>query len=199
MNFNKGFTIAEIIVSIAIVVLMMSVVLFGYRAYNDNIILSSAASEMAVTIRQAQSYGVSVKQLAGTNDFNTSYGIWFDLSNPGSYYMFADKNGNGKYDGDASCSAGAECVEKDDLKNNVTFSSFCSTNSVGVEACPAPGVQSVSVLFKRPNTEAYIYSFDSTGSLVSNSYNAVKIIFRTLSGQQSNVSVNRIGQVMIKQ
>jgi prepilin-type N-terminal cleavage/methylation domain-containing protein len=194
---NKGFTLAEIMVSIAIVVMIMSVVLFGYRSYDDSIILSSAAQEMAISIRQAQSYGVSVKQVVG-GDFNTSYGISFNLSNPGSYYIFADKNNNGKYDGDVNCSSGTECVEKDDLKNAVGLSSFCSTDLGGTETCPAQGVQSVSILFKRPDTDAYIYTFNSSGTMISGSYVSVKIVFSTRSGQQSNVSVNSIGQVTVK-
>jgi prepilin-type N-terminal cleavage/methylation domain-containing protein len=195
---NKGFTLAEIMVSIAIVVMIMSVVLFGYRSYNDNIILSSAGQEMAISIRQAQVYGVSVKQVVG-GDFNTSYGISFDLSNPGSYYIFADKNNNGKYDGDVNCSSGTECVEKDDLKNAVGLSSFCSTDLGGVETCPdTTGIRSVSILFKRPDTEAYIYTFNSSGTMISGSYRSIKIIFSTRSGQQSSVSVNSVGQVTVK-
>src|ERR1035437_10135833 len=150
---ENGFTLIETLIVVAIVGIIMGVVLFGYKSYNDNIVLSSAGQEMAITIRQAQSYGLSVKQVANTGDFNTNYGISFDLSNPASYYIFADKNGNGKYDGDLNCSVGTECVEKDDLKGKVTIVSFCATDQFAVETCPIPAVKSISIIFKRPDPD----------------------------------------------
>jgi prepilin-type N-terminal cleavage/methylation domain-containing protein len=196
---SSGFTLVEILVTLSIAAIMMTVILFSYKAYNDNLILSAAGQEMAIAIRQAQSYGLSVKQVSGTGSFNTNYGISFSLSNPTSYYIFADNNGNGKYDGDANCSAGTECVEEETLRNGVAISSFCSTDSSGKEICPAPGgVSSISVLFKRPNTSVYIYTFNSQGSIVSSSYNSIRVILETSSGVQTSVSVNEIGQVFIK-
>jgi len=99
-EFKKGFTLVELLVTVSIATILMSLVLFNYGTFNDNIALSSAGQEMAIAVRQAQAYGVNVKEVkAGSGKFNSGYGIYFNpADSPSDYYIFVDTNGDKKYD-----------------------------------------------------------------------------------------------------
>jgi prepilin-type N-terminal cleavage/methylation domain-containing protein len=77
-KITKGFTLLEMMVVLAIVSVIMAVVLFGYSAFSQNLSLSSAIQEMSVAIRQAQTYGLSVKEsTVGASKFSAGYGLYF--------------------------------------------------------------------------------------------------------------------------
>lgn len=69
-----GFTIIELMVSIAIVVLVMGIVLFKYNTLNNVVLVKSQAYELALDIRNAQEAGVSV-EVNTTGFANSLYGI----------------------------------------------------------------------------------------------------------------------------
>ena len=62
-KFLAGFTLIEMLVSIGIVSLIMAVVFFNYGTFNDDLALTSAGQELSIAVRQAQSYGLSVKEI----------------------------------------------------------------------------------------------------------------------------------------
>jgi len=57
-NFH-GFTVVEFISIIVIFGLVASVAIFGYSQFQSNIALRNLAYEIALSIRQAQSYGIT--------------------------------------------------------------------------------------------------------------------------------------------
>src|SRR3990167_1379889 len=89
---GAGFTLIELMVSISIVSVIMTVVLFTYSSFNDSLALSAAGQEVASAVRQAQTYGLSVKEFSvGSEQFTSGYGIYFDpVSDPTNYYIFVD-------------------------------------------------------------------------------------------------------------
>src|SRR3989344_6074517 len=118
---NQGFTLVELLFSISIVAVILTVVILNQSTYTDSIALTNLADEISSTISQTQVYGISVKELSvGSNDFNTPYGLSFSqrttpIPSPRnkSYILFADQNGNDKYNGTCSCSG--ECLKKVDI------------------------------------------------------------------------------------
>ncbi len=67
-----------------------------YGSFNSVILLKSLAYEIALTVREAQTFGVSVRSDAGT--FQSAYGVHFDAALPKSYTLFIDRNANNRYD-----------------------------------------------------------------------------------------------------
>ena len=207
-SFTSGFTLIEIIVTVGILVLISSVVIFNYSSFNSNLSASAVTQKIAVAIRQAQTYGLSVKQSGNSGDFNTPYGIYFTLDQPTAYYIFADKNKNGKYDvGDDCGGVNTECVEKGAMIRDASLGYFCSVNTATppTEVCPVSNIHSAVVLFARPNPDAIIYTYDSLGNCSfgtdssgkCNLLKSVKMAITSTSGAISKVSVSETGQISI--
>ena len=85
---NKGFTLVELLVSISIFVFMTALVVSRYAAFNQGTLMTNLAYDIALTIRTAQTYGLSVKSAnvgtgattGGNNANNASYGSNFNLA-----------------------------------------------------------------------------------------------------------------------
>ena len=199
-NNYGGFTLVELTVTLSIALLLMSIVLFDYRNFNDNLALSSAGQEIAISIRQAQTYGIDVREVsAGGGVFSAAYGVYFDKNlSPSDYYVFADKNGNKLYDpGVGNCgSATTECIEKVTLRNGVTVSSICNVQA-SVTTCP-PNVSTVSmhVTFLRPNPDAVIYFANSSGTVTFSNQLTGKVRLISRAGKTLDITVENTGQIL---
>src|SRR3989338_10641247 len=101
---DKGFTLMELLVVMGIIVIISSLILASNTRFGGRVILQNLAYDIALSIRQAQVYGISVRQFGGTF---SGYGMHFVLSGPGvnttTYVLFADiypSVPNGLYDAD---------------------------------------------------------------------------------------------------
>ena len=199
-----GFTLVEMMVSISIITIITLVVLFDYKNFNDNLSLSAAQQEISIAIRQAQIYGISVKESAGSScgsNFCSGYGIYFNPNDPTSYYLFVDKNNNGMYDNDGTgiCANNSECVEKGTLRSGVKINNICGV-PFGGSACPlvaVSGFKSINITFIRPNPAAVIRFVKSDNSL-TNSYQTGQIIFTSLLSKTSKITIENTGQISVQ-
>ncbi len=198
---NSGFTLVEMLVSISIASLIMTTVFFNYRTFTDDLALSAAAQEMAIAVRQTQSYGLTVKEVTiGGGQFSSAYGIYFDLNQPSNYYLFADTNTTGnaryRYDVGSGCGSGStECIEKFNLNNGVQITSICDAN-----ACPpASGVEMMNISFLRPIPDASIYFYtNSAGASVVGPSGKGKIKLTSPRGSTMTITVDSTGQVLVQ-
>lgn len=75
---SRGFTLMELLVSTAIIVFIVTVSLFDYRAYGENAAVDKLANEVVLALREAQVYATSVKEFQpGTDNFYGLYGVHF--------------------------------------------------------------------------------------------------------------------------
>ncbi|MDP2642174.1 MAG: prepilin-type N-terminal cleavage/methylation domain-containing protein, partial [bacterium] len=150
---HKGFTLVELIVSMGIMAIILSVVISSQSTYTDSAALSNLADEIGLTISQAQAYGIGVREFSpGTSDFTASYGLVFSLLESDfnkSYISFADRNSNKIYDGDWSCQTGdgLECLKKTDIPRGNYIESLCVVRSSGGDICT---VGRADITFTRP-------------------------------------------------
>ena len=93
----SGFTLVEMLVTIAIFIFMTALLVAKYGSFNDGTILTSMAYDVALTLRDAQSYGLNVQGYQsssglGIQSFNYPYGIHFNATSPNNTKMtlFAD-------------------------------------------------------------------------------------------------------------
>ncbi len=210
-----GFTLIEIIVAIAIMGLITAVVVFKQGDLSDGISVDNVANDINLQIRQAQVYGISVRETAvGSNVFTTAYGVDFNKTTSGSFlgssasfYTFADGGGssagvvNGFFDTWGTCVVGTnECAGWNQLFRGNTISSLCVILANGT-TCTSVG--RIAITFLRPNPVARIVFFDSTGSDLTNSpsftgFQGAKIVISSPKGKTKTISVFTTGQVAIQ-
>ena len=136
-----GFTILELIVVIAIMVTVSSLVLANYPGFNERLAVRRQAEEIASNVRQAQSYGLGVKEF-GSNDF-PGYGVYFQSNVIDSYVLFADSVRNLTYDALSN-----EKIKDLPILGNVRIYDLCA-NQKQSPAGPC-GLASLTVVYTRP-------------------------------------------------
>jgi prepilin-type N-terminal cleavage/methylation domain-containing protein len=178
---NKGFTLLEILVVLVIFSIFTAIVMFNYSKFQGNIILSNMAYETALSLRESQTYGISVRKAAPgiPTDFTYQYGSQFSIGNSNeasNFKQFVDLDDNNKCDQSNSAINGSpikcdcELVEGDECMSMMTYQrriyikKICAeTNSSLLSDCinnpnqENEPVQEVSILFKRPNPDAKIF------------------------------------------
>jgi type II secretory pathway pseudopilin PulG len=200
---NKAFTILEFIVVVAIVTMLISSVLYNYSSFNDKLALSTAAREMVMSIRQTQTYGINVREATtGGGDFTRSYGIYFNpTASPSAYYIFIDRNNDGRYNDSLGACTGTECVEKVSLRDYVTITSLGKTGS----NCPTtnvPPAYTLEAIFTRPNPDAVINFRDSSGNIICAATSYLRqnglVNLTSKKGATMTISLDPTGQVYIQ-
>lgn len=186
MIMNRGFTLLEMMVSIGIFAIITAVVIFNHGKFNSSINVTNLSYELALAIREAQVYGLAVKQEAG-NDISEdyAYGVYFNINNPQTFYIFADKDSNQQFDptGGDLCDGTEECQERIEIRGDVEISNLASNQTDPAEQ--------LTILFLRPNPVAIIHDdgteqrSTATIELHSDRAEKSKLIMVELSGQIS--------------
>jgi prepilin-type N-terminal cleavage/methylation domain-containing protein len=93
---KRGFSLIELLVVIGIFIIITSVILARQNKFSSDILLTDLAYQVAISIRQAQVYGLGVQ--AQSSNFDIGYGVHFDNVTPNTTYkLFADNDKNGVY------------------------------------------------------------------------------------------------------
>lgn len=94
VQFNRGFTLFEMLVVIAIAVFMTAMTFSNFPKMNSKLSLDLLTQDIALTMRQAQIYGTTVLGGGGASDQGgvfSAYGVGFPPpGNDYSYVIFAD-------------------------------------------------------------------------------------------------------------
>ena len=174
---HSGFSLVELLITIAIISIMTVIVIVKYGAFNSSVLLKSQAYELALNIREAQTYAVSVRGEQGT--FRDGYGLYFSASSPMQYFLFIDVHENEPYD------AGAEIGRALTVDPRFVISSIKSGTCVS-----GTDVSALSVTFRRPDFDAII----STGS----TYACVTLATASGPSMTRSVEVSATGQITVK-
>jgi prepilin-type N-terminal cleavage/methylation domain-containing protein len=195
---NRGFTLVELMVSIFIMGMIMTVIVANQSTYSESAGLKNTADDISLSLREAQVYGISARETAaGSQDFDKAYGVVFNLASSGSnasYITFIDQNSNGVYGGDWSCNSNAGCLSVKNLPKNNTISSLCLLTIAGVANC---GSTRLDITFLRPDTAARI-QVDSS-SLDTANYKGVRInLISSPNGNTRSVDIYTTGQISVQ-
>ncbi|MDP3962579.1 MAG: hypothetical protein Q8Q03_01815, partial [bacterium] len=146
----------------------------------------------ALTIRNAQSYGLNVKSkpVSGgasfSSEFTYPYGVRFDrtsLNKATKVVFFVDANLNGAYD------APGEEISTSNIKRGSKVSALC----VGSGSCTISNVNTLDITFKRPDPNAII---KINGNTVT-TYTYAEITLVSTDGGVKKVSVRSTGQINV--
>lgn len=190
---QKGFTLIELMVSIAIFAFMTALVVARYGTFNQGILLTNLAYDVALTLRTAQSYGLNVKSAptASANyssNFNYPYGVHFDSGNSNNtkIIFFADTNIDSTYD------AGEE-ISTYTIRRGSHVEKLCIDNGHGNDGkLQCNNVSTLDVIFKRPDPDAIITKNDDNTKLIY-----AEINLKSSDGGTKKVIVRQTGQIAV--
>ena len=183
-SYFAGFTLVELIITIAIFVFMTALVMARYNDYYSGTIFKNLAYDIAITIREAQSYGISVK--VRTDAFNKAYGAYFPGGAQSKNFSLKAFDFNNYVIPEAS--------EKDfTLKHGAVFQSF----TVSVDDVNYSNASNLAIIFQRPDPEAIICAEVNGSPQDCVFYKYAKIKLLAVNGATMTVKVNTSGQIAI--
>jgi len=189
INKNRGFTLVELLVTIVIFVIITGVVLVNSNTFDNTVLLNNLTYDVALTIKQAQSYGVNVRENNSDSLFDLAYGVYFDTTQSNTNFVLFNNNSSST-NSVTSCAVSSDCVQKYSMKNGTQVANLCAGNNE--DACD--DTSQLSIVFVRPKLTAYIYSDGNTNT--QKSY--AKITLSGSNGATSSVVINSSGQIYIK-
>lgn len=201
------------LVVLAIIIIVTGIAIGGHSSFDRTLSLNNAAYGIALTLREAQTYGFTSRGYTGIQ--NTGYGVQFSSATPTSFTFFADtypgvganqkpdtSPGNGRYDpGQAPTGCpGRECVTSYTLATGYTVAKFCVKPPTGSAwlCSGADNLTRLDIVFKRPESDARISA--RTGSASSGyvtTYVRACVSVQGPSGDTRTVSVSETGQIAV--
>jgi prepilin-type N-terminal cleavage/methylation domain-containing protein len=210
-NYKKGFTLVELLVTLSIFTILTGVVLVNQTKFNSTILLTNLAYDTALTIRQAQTFGVNIRGFnLNNNNYFVPYGVHLEKGSGSnkSFILFADLNitasnlfSDGLYKAGSPtpdptidlnrCQPDKGCVNR----YNITRGNYISDICYFVGNSCSTSVNSVDIVFNRPNPDAYIY----TNNDIANVRQGVRITLSSADGSRTRkVEVFSNGLIQIK-
>ena len=182
----RGFSLIELLVVTGIFIVITGVVLSNNAQFNNSVLLGNAAYDIALSVRQAQVYGLSTQSHQG--QFQVGYGIHF--ASPTQYLLFADldSENNKRYDAGVD-----QVVSQFTLGRGHTIKRFCGVTNSAVDECSdsVVPIPHLDIGFLRPNPDATITS-DSPSD-----YSIARIVIQSVGGETRTVSIQSTGQISV--
>lgn len=218
----RGFSLVELIVVLGLIVLLTAITLTSQSSYNRQLILTSTTYTVAMSIREAQSLGLSSRMFGTTQ--NAGYGVHLSKADLTSYSIFSDIS-SAVYTKGSSCPIvsdntlpewkpgnclfdnNTEVVTPYTLNKGFTIADFCGiylnndqqlTRACASGTASRNAMESMDVVFLRPNTEAIMTGL--TTDLRKREYLCARIyIASPAGGNKKCIYISKVGQVSVPQ
>lgn len=201
---SRGFTIIELIISVAIFVVMTTIVVAKYGNFNTSTLLTDTAYDSALVLRLAQTYGLSVRNsgTSGTN-FAVPYGVDFNLgssycggasSAPGTFVLFADSNPTTP---DGVCGVSDTAITPYALTRGATITGLCAGSDVTNCRTSGQAMDRLSISFVRPNPEAVICGTRLSSTVCTYAY--AEVTLSSTNGGSRIIVIRQNGQISVTQ
>ncbi len=208
-QYKSGLSMIELIVTVGIFVMITTVVLASYPKFGSRIVLDNIAYQIALSIRQTQTYGLSVKEFSTVGVF-PGYGIYFPFpaNDNKSFTIFADIDGDNKYNLSGCGVVGSECLEKFTIQSSEMIYALCGnlkkdgiakfskiSDISGVVGCGS--INSLHVSFTRPDPDANVTAYLG-GTSYDSSYSDVEIVISNPRGDVKTIVIWPTGQIYVE-
>ncbi len=164
--YLKGFTLVELLISIAIIGILTAAVIVSSPTAKHGFALMRSSQGLAQDIRRAQVKAVAMKEIGGESP--KGYGIYLTTSASSSYILFADQDANYIYE-----NAIDTLIETIDLETYVKISALL------------PG-SPLNIVFEPPNPTVWVNNSSSSSSTITlyleNNVSKTREIFVNSSG-----------------
>ena len=215
----RGFTLVELIVVLAIIIIITTITITSQSQYNRSLIITNTAYTIALSIREAQSLGLSSRAFtttAGSLVQNAAYGVNFQDATPTEYRIFADVNASPAYSGCPTGTANtpeakpgnclydgaAEILTSFNLNKGFRIYDFCGIrSSSGAAVCGSSSSWSgMNITFLRPNTESIMTMITPTGGIAGLNCAVIWVVPPgNATDKMKCIVVSQVGQVSVPQ
>lgn len=201
-------------VVLAIIGVVMTIVMSSQSTFNKTLILKNAAYDIALTLRNAQTYGLGSRAVNAMA--NTGYGVHFQIDTPGFFTLFADTHPapsssscHPTSDASAPDAQPGDCLyepttqsqgQKDQkvieyaLGNGIVVSDFCVLNSSwSCARAQGGGLSSLDIVFARPNPDTFIRANGSSNTEYT--FVCLTVSSSQVGGTERYVSVASSGEI----
>ena len=170
---NKGFTILELFIAIAIIGILSSGLFLARGKAEKKLALGRSIYQLAQDLREVQEMAMGAEEVSCNGEMTHSFGIHFKLNiSSTSYYLFADCNADQIYDKD-----------NDKILREVKLEKGVEIYSLS----PSPVV--LNIVFTPPDPTTFINEEDwGTDGIITFSFNST---FKT-------VEINSAGRIKIE-
>lgn len=184
----------------AIILIISTVVLLRQSKFNSATLLRSLSYSVALSVRQAQVYGTSVRE-SSSGVFGQGYGLYVPgagATTNDTFFLFTDvypsPAGNGAYDAGQN-----EALPAYKLGQGYYLSRICAV-PVGQSACTS--VSALTVFFRRPNPEAcFTTNLESSSACAPNAAPVYKTAYIEVmssgNGDSRAIKVTNTGQISV--
>ena len=185
---QKGFTLVELLVSVAIIGVVSSIVLFKYNSFDSTVLLKGAAYEIALSIREAQVKSVSGAR-TGTS-FDRPYGVTF-TPNQKTYtaFRFEDSIAYPNYAGTVTN------LNTFTLGGTMQVSDICIIVGT-IETCET-GITRLDVSFRRPEFKALFYAEGYGGTQANIESAKIKVSAGNSAFSGFVILITQFGQISV--
>ena len=186
-NDQKGFTLLELTVVIAIVILLSGIVLTNYQVGEREYALLRSAYKLAQDLRTAEKMAMASETLPasfGGGFPKGGYGIFFQ-NNLYSYILFADCDGDKEYDASGSA---LNCLEASPGTPYPEKIKELSLEEMGIKISSLSPSSPLSITFFPP---------DPTIKIRPEPADNLAIITLTYDGKTKTVKINTVGLIEI--
>lgn len=220
----RGFTLVEMLVVLAIIVVITSIALTGQSQFNNSLILTDTAYNVAFSIREAQSLGLSSRTAVAQG---AGYGLYFTSATPpgtGGYYLFGDttnstaaistcprgaagtpegKPGNCVYDYSDVTPPIDSIVRNYQFSRAFTVDHFCGQQQDATltwrcsDANNAGYLNRLNIVFVRPNTDVIITGVRTASPYTLIPLHNAEIYIKSPAGAFRSVCVTAVGQIFV--
>jgi type II secretory pathway pseudopilin PulG len=187
---GAAFTLIEMLVVVGIIVVVTTTVLANNSKFGGVILLQNLAYDIALSTREAQIYGISVRRFQSS--FNSAFGVHYDLTgnNDKTYTIFSDSVGveNGHYECPQPGTTNCELVQSTSITRGFYIGDLCVTTG-GTEDCSPT---TLDIVYKHPEPDAYI-RIGTSATL----YERARVVVMSPRGDSMNICVDLNGQISI--
>lgn len=180
----SGFTLLEMLVVMGIMLFVTGLILARHNQFNGTVLLRNLSYSVALSIRQAQVYGLSGRSIQGT--VGTQYGVYFTAANPTQYSLFIDLDEDYAYDA-------GESVEEFRLANGYAISNLCANTGSTLKCSGSGDIDRLTIVFRRPNPDARVLTN------LPETYTGASITVLSAQGSTRSVEVTTTGQISVQQ
>lgn len=214
-----GFSLIELIITVSIMMIVTSAVLFRQTKFSSDILITDMAYEVALSVRDAAVSGLSSKA-SSTILYKTGYGVHFEPAEdggaPNSFINFIDvsevpildtvEDDQSIFDfyytssSDTNQTGGIDSIDKVvELTQGQTIKQYCA-KSGGTWTCgPDSSGHVLNIVYVRPNPDAHITMGTKSGGPDGvKTYSEAKIVVQSGLGDKCRtISVSASGQISV--